>query len=71
MGLETKNIGKSIKMSNNKKKSIIVVWALIFLDVLIKVIIAHFFMEKEVLINNRLGFLPYLNQEQLSILNID
>lgn len=42
---------------------------MIFIDVFVKIIIDNFFMEDKLFINDKLGFLPYLNTEQLLIIN--
>ena len=55
---------KKIKINNSKLLLI-----MIFIDVFVKIIIDNFFMEDKLFINDKLGFLPYLNTEQLSIFN--
>lgn len=53
---------KKIKINNS-----IFLLIMIFIDVFVKIIIDNFFMEDKLFINDKLGFLPYLNTEQLSI----
>lgn len=55
---------KKIKINNS-----IFLLIMIFIDVFVKIIIDNFFMEDKLFINDKLGFLPYLNTEQLSIFN--
>lgn len=51
------------------RKYIFAVCILVLLDIGVKVIIQSFFMETKWLINDYLGFMPFLNQTQLSIFN--
>lgn len=56
-------------MQNKRTSNATMLFAMILVDVLIKIVIDNLFMGKKFLINDRIGFLPFLNTEQLSILN--
>lgn len=51
------------------KKNIIFFSTMVLFDVLIKILIDNFFMENKFYLNSKLGFVPFLNTEQLSIFN--
>lgn len=42
---------------------------MVFIDIFIKIVIDNWFMEEKFLIDDNIGFLPFLNTEQLSIFN--
>lgn len=56
-------------MRSKQAKRVMLVCVMIFIDILIKIIIDNFFMNKKVLITDWIGFSPFLNAKQLSIFN--
>jgi len=56
-------------MQNKKKRNIILVGVMVFIDIFIKIVIDNWFMEEKFLIDDNIGFLPFLNTEQLSVFN--
>lgn len=50
-------------------RQVAIVISLVIIDIMIKIVIENFFGETEFLINNWIGFKPYLNTTQLSIFN--
>lgn len=56
-------------MRNMNKKNIVIVIAMIFLDIFIKILVNIFWMDERLLIADWIGFLPFLNTKQLSIFN--
>lgn len=50
-------------------KNKILLLSMIFSDVFIKIIIDNYFADIKFYINSKLGFVPFLNTEQLSIFN--
>lgn len=56
-------------MNIRVKRCLLTVGILIIIDMLIKLIIDSYFMEYEFIVNNLIGFKPYLNLTQLSIFN--
>lgn len=57
-------------MQNKRKtRNDILILFMIFMDIFIKIIIDNFFIGKKLLVNDNIGFLPFLNEEQLSIFN--
>lgn len=51
------------------KQNIILFSTMVLFDVFIKTLIDNFFMENKFYLNSKLGFVPFLNTEQLSIFN--
>lgn len=56
-------------MQSKKKRNTILVGVMVFIDIFIKIVIDNWFMEEKFLIYDNIGFLPFLNTEQLSIFN--
>lgn len=56
-------------MQRKHIRSGIFVSILVFIDFVIKILIDNFFMEEKVYISNWLGFVPFLNKQQLSFFN--
>ena len=51
------------------EKKIYICLILVLIDVFVKVVIDMSYMSKKVLVNDKLGFYPFLNVDQLSIFN--
>lgn len=51
------------------KKNLLIITILILIDQVIKIIINNFFMYRKLYFKGIIGFLPYLNESQLSIFN--
>ena len=52
-----------------QNKNSILLSCAVVADVFIKIIVDHFLLEYRLLINDNVGFIPYLNTDQLSIFN--